>query len=402
MNTALPAQASDSSTKPRSRRPRNVVAGVAIVTAVTFLVAACSSSGGGNNPATTSAGAPTSGTVTSSAGSSCQATAAAAVAQEREEPAVPAPAQIDMSKLAGKKIWMIRSGSNSFTDAVAAGFSAAAKAAGMQPTDLNANRAVNTMVEDVQSAVDQKADAVVLFSISPDLVKAPLAKLIANKIPVVDLINAGTKAPLAAGLYAHVDVDVQHEGTILADWVLADSGCKANAGLLDVPTYVNVDLLTKAEQAELQRLCPDCKNQTFQAAAPTQVTDIQRQTQTAVQGGATYLFSPYDVAISYIQAGLAQTGKTAKVVSISGDKNSLAQVAKGGPQTADFAWAPAGYIGWATVATLAQGMTGVPGAAFDLPARLVDGTNVGDGSDSTLFPSFSDYESKFKAAWGMN
>lgn len=332
---------------------------------------------------------------------SCLTEASKAATAAKAEVAMPAPDTIDMSKLAGKNVWMVVAAANPFSDAAIAGFKKAAELAGLSATVRNSNASVQTMNLDVQAAIDQGADGLILFSVSPEFVQKPLADLAAKGVPVVNLMDAGLNSNLADGVYAQVDLDYEAQGTALANWVLADSNCSASAAFLNLPVYPSMNAYIKAAQAEFARLCPECKQQSFEAAAGSEAADIQSQTQTAVQVGADYIFAPYDGATSYVEAGLAQTGKSAKVVSISGVAENLAQIAGDGPQVADYAYAPTAYIGWVSFAKLAQGMNGAPSQPFQIPARLVDKSNVGDGSPNAVFPDFADFESSFTHAWGL-
>jgi hypothetical protein len=49
-----------------------------------------------------------------------------------------------------------------------------------------------------------------------------------------------------------------------------------------------------------------------------------------------------------------------------------------------------------------DGMLNVSGTLYELPDRLVDGTNIADGNVASLFPSQASYQQYFKTQWGLS
>jgi len=378
---------------PRRRHLRRTGVAAAMIPVAAIFLTACGSSG-----AKTASGGTSSGSTTTA---SCVAKAKAAVAAAQKAPSVPTIASVAAKSVAGKKVWFVKPGSTAFTDAVADGFVAAAKAAGLDPTVQGADRSVTNMNNIVQQAATQKVDALVLFSIDTPLVSQPLATLQAAKKPIVSVLSTGSQAP-NTDVYARVDVDGPREGKLMADWILVDSNCSASIATIDVPTYSFVHSVIAGGQKEIADLCPDCKQYKSEAAIATQATDIQRNVQVAMQAHPEigYILSPYDAAQTYVNAGLANVTAKPKVLAMTGTLKNLQEVAGSGPQAVDFSWAPADYIGWATVNKVLQALTGAEGKTDVLPDELFDKTNVGNGQN--LFPGLNGFQDQFKKAWGIS
>jgi hypothetical protein len=46
-------------------------------------------------------------------------------------------------------------------------------------------------------------------------------------------------------------------------------------------------------------------------------------------------------------------------------------------------------------------MLNVPGTLYELPDRLIDGTNIGNGNVASLFPEQASYQHYFETQWGL-
>jgi ribose transport system substrate-binding protein len=367
--------------------------------------ACTSASGTGSAGGTGSASASgTAGPVTTAA-RSCVRQAKADLAAAMAPPPSPSVPKINVKSLAGKQIWLIEPDETSFTGAVARDFTAAAKVAGLKPRIFDANFSTATMNQDLSLAAGAKPAAVVLAYIATSLVTKSLATVTAAHIPVVSLLADGAQVPLSDGLYARVDVNATREGKLLADWMLANSGCDAPSLIIDVPVFAFNHTMLLEEQSEIKKLCGSaCPVYYSQVNAGTMASDIQSVTASQLTAHPTikYIFPAFDVAAPYVQAGLNQIGKKAGIVSPTGNASNLVSIKNHGSQVADLAWAPPGFIAWAALNKAMDGMLKVPGTLYELPDRLIDGTNIGDGNVVSLFPSQASYQQSFKAQWGLS
>jgi ribose transport system substrate-binding protein len=336
---------------------------------------------------------------------SCVSSAKADLAAAMAPPTSPSVPKINVKSLAGKQIWLIEPDETSFTGAVAKDFTAAAEAAGLKPKVFDANFSTATENQDLSLAAGDKPAAVVLAYIASSLVTKSLQTVTAAHIPVVSLLADGSQVPLTDGLYARVDVDATREGKLLADWMLANSGCSAASQIIDVPVFAFNHTMLLEEQSEIKKLCgSSCPVYYSQVNAASMATDIQSVTasQMTAHPDVKYIFPAFDIAAPYVQAGLNQTGKKAGIVSPTGNTSNLIDIKNHGAQVADLAWAPPGFIAWAALNKAMDGMLNVPGTLYALPDRLVDGTNIADGNVTSLFPSQASYEQYFKTQWGLS
>jgi ribose transport system substrate-binding protein len=389
-----------SSLRHRRRWRLGLTSGLAVA-ALAVTASACGSSGSGGG----SASDPGTAKASTTASQSCVSAAKADLTAAMAPPPSPTVPKINVKSLAGKQIWMIEPDETSFTGAVANDFTAAAKAAGLKPKIFDANFSTATMNQDLSLAASARPAAVVLAYIATSLVTKSLATVTAAHIPVVSLLADGAQVPLSDGLYARVDVDATREGKLLADWMLVNSGCSASSLIIDVPVFAFNHTMLLEEQSEIKKLCgSSCPVYYSQVNAGTMATDIQSVTasQMTAHPDIKYIFPAFDVAAPYVQAGLNQVSEKAGIVSPTGNASNLLSIKNHGSQVADLAWPPPGFIAWAALNKAMDGMLNVPGTLYEMPDRLIDGTNIGDGNVVSLFPSQATYQQYFKTQWGLS
>lgn len=377
---------------------RSRTLGLAAIAGITALTG-CSSSSSSSAP-------PTATGTAAAATSSCVATATSNVAAVRGPLALkPPPSPVPMSKNAGKSIWLVSATQDEFNQTVANGFIAAAKAAGMKGRYVQANGQVTEMGQLVQEAVSAKANGIVLFNISPNTVSGPLAAAHAAGITVIDFNNGNPTDPLEPGIYAHVADDFTTQGKNMADWMLMNSGCKLTLATFELPTYpIDTDLIN-ATIAEIKALCPTCKviNTDFDLATFATTLGPLAQTVARRYPSINYMDPGFDAFDGLINPVLQQIGSHIVLVGHDGSaSNLMAMQAHRTLQAMTDATPPELYIGWVLVDQLGRGMLGMPAANWALPARLVDSTNIGNGTVSAIFPAYQDFTGVFLHAWGVS
>jgi ribose transport system substrate-binding protein len=314
------------------------------------------------------------------------------------------PSSFAMKKNAGKTIWLVSATQDEFNQTVANGFIAAAKAAGMTGRYVQANGQVNQMGQLVQEAVSAKAGGIVLFNIDPHSVSGQLSAARAAHIPVIDFNNGNPTDPLEPGIYAHVADDFTAQGKDMADWMLVNSGCKLDLATFELPTYpIDADLM-KATIAEVHALCPSCKvtNTNFDLATFATTLGPLAQTVARRDPHINYMDPGFDAFAGIINPVLQQTGSKIKIVGHDGSASNLAAMsAHRTLQVMTDATPPELYIGWVLVDELGRGMLGLPAANWALPARLVDSSNIGNGTVDAIFPTYTNFNGVFLKAWGV-
>lgn len=368
--------------------------GLGVTVAAAMTLAAC-----GSSEDATPAGTET---ASASAGSACVTEAQQLADKGRAEIALKAPSTpLDLAKLEGETVWLVNAVDTPLLLEIVDGFKDAAKAAGVKTQIVSAKGSASQMNQGVASAVAQKASGIVLLAVDPRLVDGPLAQAMKAEIPVVDSLTAGPDAPLN-GLFAHVDADMKGDGGLVADWVMADSGCKAEM-VIFASTVLSVHkLLTEGAQEEMKRLCPECKTTLQEFDSTKMATDLGTSTQSVLRRNpdTNYLFPVLDAGVQFVEPAVAQAGKSddVKIVSHDGVSTNIANMREGGGQVLDVAFPPSAWFGWAIFDQISRGVLGEEPGDWTVPTRLIDKTNAGT-SDEDLFPAYVGFEDEFVKEW---
>lgn len=250
----------------------------------------------------------------------------------------------------------------------------------------------------VVQAVTDGADGIVLSAINPALVQDGLARAEAAGVPVIVQFLPPAGETTVDG---YVSTDHVAGGKILADWIIADSGGRAQVLMLDEPAFPELVARGDAIRAELEAACPDCTVvEEAQFSIGTMAQQLSGLVTTALQSnpGIGYVVAPFDSSATFAAQGVRQAGRT-DVVLVSGEGNpdGLARV-RGGEQSADLATVPA-WAGWVAVDQLARLFTDQPVEDHILiPQRLFTESNVPSGDGG--WAGDVDYAAEFRAAWG--
>ncbi len=383
----------------RFTRPRYL----ALTVGVALALSACSSGGGTSTGTASSAGG-----ASSAAGGGKQACideATKIVTAARAPLKVKAPpSKIDMKPLAGKSIWLISAGQTEFTQTVGEGFTAAATAAGLTGKYVQADGQVNKMQQLVDQAVAAKAAGIALLNVTPGAVSGPLAKAREAGIKIIDLNNGDPDAPLTDGLFAHVAATFTEDGKAKAAWALMDSKCELHLATFTIPTITVVQLMIDSAEAKVKSLCPDCVTVRSEFSLSDFSTKLGPLAQTVVRRDPKikYVDAAADAFAGIISPVLQQSNPDVKILGHDGSPSALkAMASKSTLQAMTIAGPPERYIGWALVDQLGRAMLNEKPADWSLPGRIIDSTNIGDGSESSIHPSFDGFEKLFTGNWGM-
>jgi ribose transport system substrate-binding protein len=257
----------------------------------------------------------------------------------------------------------------------------------------------------VAQAVGQNAAGIVLLGVPWQVVSEPLAQAQAKHIPVVLFSDGGPADKPPASIFSHVTADFGLGGKLMADWVLADSACKATVGYVGVGTGAGSSgsEIDKGFADELKALCSSCKLTTATANLATLATQLAGQTQSLMRrdSGINYMVATFDSLVTYVAPAAMQVNPNIKIVGHDGAAASLKLIDNGRGQVADVALPPPGYQGWLLMDALARGMKGQPAEDIVIPQRLVDKSNVNTSIDA-LFPEFATYKDGFGQLWGLS
>ena len=241
-----------------------VAAACASVVAVVS-AAACSSSGPGSSSASSS------GSGSSSSGSAQGANVAAATAAlapyTGHPSAFPVTVPLPEKLPAGKKFVFLQCGTP-FCALAGMSLQAAVAAIGGKFTKLDAGTTASSAQAAASSALALKPDAV-FMTVDPSLFGDGLKKLSAAGVEVVSISIAKDAAPYGVSFNYIGAGEVDHDGKLLADWVIAHSGAKANTVFYGLPAFDFSNPMQQAFQHEMKKNCPSCTVRTVPIDAST-------------------------------------------------------------------------------------------------------------------------------------
>ena len=268
------------------------------------------------------------------------AEAEAAVAKASQAPTFAPPAgvgAIDFAALKGKKVAIIN-----LVKAVPIltqwedEMTSALKGSGIELTSVDGKFDPNEWGRGIEQAVAAKADLIFLLGVPPNAVAPQIAEAKKAGIPVLASLQGYAGKSLAAipDLTADVGFDYRIPGVMMAQWFVADSKGKGNALIMSSDDNGSSPDGWGAMEAEIKRLCPDCKTKREDSTVP-QWSDgtLQQRTKALVQEdpSITHILAVYDGMTLAIEPGLVEAGVADKirVAGFNGTPAVMANVQKG-------------------------------------------------------------------------
>jgi ABC-type sugar transport system substrate-binding protein len=262
----------------------------------------------------------------------------------------------------------------------------------------------------ILDAVSAGSDVIALIAIDPAAVQLGLkaAKdagvLVVSGSSGIDSPNPVAQPAEGANWVAFdVSPDYGALGRATADWIIKDSGGKANLALFSDKEFPSV-LAFEAGLLEGLKKCTECVISPQQYFTGNQVgSTLAQQTVGYLRANpdTNYLFSPFDPAAgaqvpAIMQAGL---GDKVKLIGVLGDQQNVDFIRKGVVQVADGAYDNE-YMGWAIADQIIRTLNKQPlfePHGENLPFTVLDKTNIPEpGSD---WVADFDYKSKFLELW---
>jgi len=305
-----------------------------------------------------------------------------------------------LKKPTGKKIAIIDCGSpicGIFADVA----EAPAKELGMIPTRIKSGTTADGVATAFDTVLDGHFDGVFVPALAPSLWDRYLDKLNAEHIPVVASGIIGldpAKVPVAIA----AEPSASLEAVIMADWVIARDGAKANTVFYTTPELSFNGLIASGFVDEMKARCKTCETRiveipiaTFGNKAPSIVVDdLQAHPKTT-----SAVFAVGEQAI-----GLASALKTADIkIPIflnAPDPSTLVQIQDGTYEAglgADLA-----MMSWTAVDSLARLTTGqAPSEGARKDELVFEVLHARDlkGDLSRGWSGYPDFPQRFKALW---
>ncbi len=325
----------------------------------------------------------------------------------------PGPA-IDVSTLKGKKIFDIPSVANPFLQSISAAMEQVANKVGMVYTRFDNQSQVSQWVQGINQAIASKQDIIVLNGApDPRALQPQLAAAKAANIPVVVMHFHDNSAPLppacegCTNVTATVSAPFNDAGKAAADWIIKDSGDKANVLIVGgsdiLPSPGTIDTMTKEFTAE----CPKCTTKVTNIPVADWNTKTQGVVQSALQANpnVNYVYVLYDAMVAGAVPAVTTLGKKIKIVSYNGSPFALDDIrnSSGNTVAMDVGEDTPG-IGYATMDQAFRILLGQAPVPERTPIRIWDKTNITEaGTPAKAGQGYGDvYVNGYLKLWGVS
>jgi ribose transport system substrate-binding protein len=282
---------------------------------------------------------------------------------------------------------------------------AAANAIGWKSLLLDPNGDAATEAQDIETAVAQKADGIVLDAIDPASVSGPLstARAAGIKIIVVGGPDATGKLTDASVPGPSVFID---DGQAEAWYLISALNGKGNIALFEDPESPSLVERVDGFKSTIKQ-CPDCHvvvdttflSSTLLTTFPQTVASTLR-----THPNINAIMFPYDAATALAEPALKADGLLGNIIAVSGDGNSqnIGFVKSNTFQAADVAL-PLEWEGWGAVDDLNRMFNGTPAVDENVAFRLLVASNVNEATTSSnAYNGSADYEDAYCSSWGAS
>ena len=338
-------------------------------------------------------------------------------AQETPTFTKPGPA-FDASKASGKTVVNISLNSTvPFNQIVDAAMGEAGKAAGVEVVQFTNQGQTSQWIQGIQSAIAQKADAIVLEgSPDPKLLGPQIAAAREAGIPVISThlydesyVEAAKKDQ--PNVTAFVDAHHYRAGTLMADYAIEHSGGNVNAYFVASNEVQPSAGIAKAFSDELELRCPDtCKATVVNIPISDWATKVPTQVQTALlkDPSINYVVPVFDGMTSFLTTGITQAGKTGDVniVAYNGTASVMGMIQEENLVVAEIG-EPLEWLGWANMDQVLRVLAGEePLASEKTPLRIFDESNIDEaGTPANQKDGYGDpdeFKDGYLNLWGLN
>jgi ribose transport system substrate-binding protein len=382
------------------------LAAASVVAITTLALAACGSSGGSSDtstPAASGSGSASSGAVSPDVLAAVEAAKALPTFEAQGDP-------INVSSLAGKKVFDIPSVPNPFLQSISDSMKEAAESVGAVYTKCDNQAQVSQWAACIDQGINSKQDIIVLNGAPDPRALQPqiqAAKEAGIPVLVVHFHDDSSQAPPAcegctdvAGL---VTAPFYTAGEAAANWIIADSQGKANTLIVGgsdiLPSPGTIDAMT--QQFESQ--CADCKYSVINIPVADWNTKTQSEVQAALQSNPdiNYVYVLYDAMVAGAVPAVETLGRTdVKIGSYNGSPFALDFIAQGDTVAFNVGEDTPG-IGYAAMDQAFRIMLGEPTVPTRTPIRIWDDSNVSEaGTPAQAGVGYGDaFVAGYKALW---
>jgi ribose transport system substrate-binding protein len=372
------------------------------IAALLLGTAACSSSGSSSSSL--------------AAGSSGQqAKVASKVAADKAIPPWTAPGPpVDVSKLRGKRVFIIPLVPNPFNENIQNTYKQIFNAIGVKWT-LYANQGLTSQwVAGMDAAIAQHPDLIILSTAPDPRVLQPqlrAAKAAGIPVEVTHFYDRSSPPPpacvgCAAGVTALVTAPFNAAGAAEADWIINDSHGHAHVLIVSAPDVIPSPGILSAMEGEYRTYCPGCTYKIINIPVAQWNTGVQSQVESALNADPSinYVDALYDAMCTGAVPAVQTVGKTGsvKVLSFNGSPFALDDIRTGSIMAMDAA-ENTRWIGFADVDQAFRLLVGMRPVNETTPFRLMDDSNVTQaGVPATNYLGYGNaYATGYWHLWGL-
>jgi ABC-type sugar transport system substrate-binding protein len=264
----------------------------------------------------------------------------------------------------------------------------------------------------VESAVQQKPDAIGITGIPSAAIKAQLKAAADAGIPVVTC-SPGPEEPSAETYAAICSQTTGPDGENLAKWAIKDSGGNAHMVMVTISSFPSLQTTVDGMNSVLDEYCPDCSSGILDVTvddlaggqvASKLVAYLQSNPDTNY---VVFNFGDLEIGVPEALKAAGFEGKVKLIGNGAGPQQFQALIDGG----MDAAWVayPAVYEGWEMVDAalrLVDGGTlpdGYQEEIASLPSYIVDSAEGAEALAPALdYEGPADYQGQFATLWGVN
>jgi ribose transport system substrate-binding protein len=274
------------------------------------------------------------------------------------------------------------------------------KALGVSLKILNAGATAASSQAAAAAALASKPAAVLIAGVDPQLFGNSLKQLDAAGIPVV---GAGIIDGAPYGVEATVGgtPDTILAGKLMAAWVVAHNGAKANIAFFGTPQLSFSATMQAGFDAELHRLCPSCavSNQqisvlTFGTTAPSQVVAYLQS-----HPSTTDVVFATEEAATGLAAALKDAGQHVTTMGFAPTPSNLQDIASGGLTAGLGLDLPVQAWDQVNVAARLLAHDAVPASQTAVDLEFLTSSDVTPADIKNGWSGYPDVAQRFEALW---
>jgi ribose transport system substrate-binding protein len=317
--------------------------------------------------------------------------------------------------LQGKKVQLVSSVDNQFSETAGKAMQAAGKVAGVTVYTDYTNGTLTAIQAGIQQAITKHVDALAILSVPPEAIAQPIRNAISHGIPVIMMgdhdpgpLNASEKS---LGIKADITGCYSCAGATLANFVVSASKGKAHALFINSPDIGDATLELNGFKRQLHKLCPACTVQTANIPVANWTTQITSTVASALSAhpDINYIVPVFDTMEVFVTPAVkaANAVNRVKLASFNASEAQMKEMQSG----AKPAWAVDGgfdltWWGWSAMDDILRVMLGkraLPSEA--VPQRFfTHASSKGYDFGGSQDPWYGNpkYVAGFKKLWGIS